>query len=60
MTCKRTGWATRLRKSGRKRDSRGTCEHTGWATRLKESGGRRTCERTIIKLTYYIKEELGY
>ena len=42
MTCKRTGWATSLRKSGRKRDSRETCEHTilggllGW--RVAEGG----------------------
>ena len=37
--CERTGWATRLRKSGKNGGkSRGTCECTGWATGLRKSG----------------------
>ena len=40
--CERTGWAARLRKSGKKREeSRGTCERTGRAARLRKSGKKK-------------------
>ena len=58
--CEGTGWATRLRKRGKKRkDLRGTCEGTGQATRLRKSGKRRL-KRGLCECTgtvgYWLKK----
>ena len=47
----RTGWATRLRKRGKKEDSRGTCEGTctGWATRLRKRGKKKKIQGERVK-----------
>ena len=50
-TCERTGWATRLRKSGKNGGkSRGMCERTGWATRLRKSGRKEKSQGGCVSV----------